>query len=49
MDGGAGLRLPIETISMTTGRLAAAEDQVAGFGRQLDASIARVAAVTQRL
>ncbi|GGS70701.1 acyl-CoA dehydrogenase [Streptomyces cinerochromogenes] len=49
MDGGAGLRLLIETISMTTARAAAADDRTAGFGRQLDASVARVAAVTRRL
>ncbi|MGW7381838.1 hypothetical protein [Streptomyces sp. NPDC054794] len=49
MDGGAGLRLLIETISLTTARAAAADDQVAGFGRQLDASVARVGAVTRRL
>ncbi|MER6617711.1 acyl-CoA dehydrogenase [Streptomyces xantholiticus] len=49
MDGGTGLRLLIETVSMTTARAAAADDQVAGFGRQLDTSVARVAAVTRRL
>jgi butyryl-CoA dehydrogenase len=49
MDGGAGLRLLIETVSTTTARAATADDQIAAFGRQLDASLARVAAVTQRL
>ncbi|NBM15932.1 acyl-CoA dehydrogenase [Streptomyces sp. GC420] len=49
MDGGAGLRVLVETVSATTARAAAAGGELAGFGRQLDDSLARVAAVTRHL
>ena len=49
MDGGAGLRLLVETVSATTARAAAAGGELADLGRLLDAAVARVGAVTRRL
>ncbi len=49
MDGGAGLRLLVETISATTARAKAAGREAADYAAQLDGAVQRIVSVTERL